>query len=80
MVVVALVARSAAGAALAARIAPAELKTEAPFAVAFKNVALAAAVGGSLSGSVAALPGLAAFPIEILYFLFLAQRHARGSA
>jgi hypothetical protein len=77
VVVVALVARSAAGGALAARIAPAQLKIEAPFAVAFKNVALAAAVGGSLAGAVAALPGLVAFPIEILYFLFLAQRSAR---
>jgi hypothetical protein len=80
VVVAALVARSALGGALAARIAPAELATEAPFAVAFKNVALAAAVGGSLSGAVAALPGLVAFPVEILYFLFLAQRRARGAA
>ena len=49
--------------------------------MAFKNVALAAAVGGSLAGSVAALPGLIGFPVEILYFLFLAQRRARrGSA
>jgi predicted Na+-dependent transporter len=80
VVVLALVTRSAAGAALAARVAPAELKTEAPFAVAFKNIALAAAVGGSLSGPVAALPGLVAFPIESLYFLWLAQRHARGAA
>ena len=49
---------------------------EAPFAVAFKNVALAAAVGGSLLGSVAALPGLLGFPVEILYFLYLARRRA----
>ena len=74
VVVLALVARSAVGAAVATRIAPRDLKTEAPFSVAFKNVALAAAVGGSLSGAVAALPGLVAFPVEILYFLFLAQR------
>ena len=74
VVVLALVARSVVGAALATWIAPRDLKTEAPFAVAFKNVALAAAVGGSLSGAVAALPGLVAFPVEILYFLFLAQR------
>jgi hypothetical protein len=80
VVVAALVARSTVGSALATRIAPRALETEAPFAVAFKNVALAAAVGGSLAGAVAALPGLVAFPIEILYFLFLAQRRARRSA
>jgi hypothetical protein len=80
VVVVALVARSVVGAAVASRIAPRGLKAEAPFAVAFKNVALAAAVGGSLAGSVAALPGLIGFPVEILYFLFLAQRRARDSA
>jgi hypothetical protein len=77
VVVAALALRSAAGGVLAARIAPAELTTEAPFAVAFKNVALAAAVGGSLAGAVAALPGLLAFPIEIFYFLFMARRRAR---
>jgi len=77
VVIVALVVRSAGGAAVAARIAPPDLETEASFAVGFKNVALAAAVGGSLAGSVAALPGLVAFPIEILFFLFLAQRAAR---
>jgi hypothetical protein len=80
VVVAALALRSAAGAALATRLAPCELKTEAPFAVAFKNVALAAAVGGSLVGSVAALPGLLAFPVEILFFLFVAHRRARQSA
>ena len=37
VVVVALVARSTAGAALATRIAPSDLKTEAPFAVAFRT-------------------------------------------
>ena len=68
------------GRPLATRIAPRTLETEAPFAVAFKNVALAAAVGGSLAGAVAALPGLVAFPVEILYFLFLAQRRARAFA
>ena len=77
IVVAALVARSVVGGAIATRIAPRDLKAEAPFAVAFKNVALAAAVGGSLAGSVAALPGLIGFPVEILYFLFLAQRRAR---
>lgn len=76
VVLVALALRSLAGAALAERLAPASLKAEAPFAVAFKNVALAAAVGGSLLGAAAALPGLLAFPIEILYFLLLARRRA----
>ena len=80
IVVAALVARSVVGGAVAERLAPESLKAEAPFAVAFKNVALAAAVGGSLAGSVAALPGLIGFPVEILYFLFLAQRRARDSA
>jgi predicted Na+-dependent transporter len=80
VVVLALAARSAGGAALAGRLAPAQLKVEAPFAVAFKNVALAAAVGGSLLGAVAALPGLLGFPIEIVYFLFLARRRARRGA
>jgi hypothetical protein len=80
VVLIALVVRSAAGAALATRIAPLELRAEAPFAVAFKNVALAAAVGGSLVGAAAALPGLLAFPVEILYFLFLAHRRARRPA
>jgi hypothetical protein len=77
VVLAALVARTVAGSALAARLAPASLSAEAPFAVAFKNVALAAAVGGSLVGAAAALPGLLAFPIEILYFLALARRRAR---
>jgi predicted Na+-dependent transporter len=80
VVVVALIARSVVGAEVASRVAPHGLQAEAPFAVAFKNVALAAAVGGSLAGSVAALPGLIGFPVEILYFLFLAQRRARDSA
>ena len=73
-------ARAALGGGVRARrwIAPPELETEAPFAVAFKNVALAAAVGGSLVGAAAALPGLLAFPVEILFFLFLAHRRARG--
>ena len=35
-------------------------------------------MGGSLVGAVAALPGLLAFPVEILFFLFLAHRRARG--
>ena len=77
VVLAALIARTVAGSALAARLAPASLSAEAPFAVAFKNVALAAAVGGSLVGAAAALPGLLAFPIEILYFLALARRRAR---
>jgi predicted Na+-dependent transporter len=78
VVLAALVLRSAAGSALGVWIAPPDLEAEAPFAVAFKNVALAAATGGSLVGAVAALPGLLAFPVEILFFLFLAHRRARG--
>jgi hypothetical protein len=79
VVLAALILRSAGGGALAARLAPAELKAEAPFAVAFKNIALAAATGGSLVGAAAALPGVLAFPVETLYFLFLAGRRARGA-
>jgi hypothetical protein len=77
LVLVALLVRSFAGATLAARIAPPKLRTEAPFAVAFKNVALAAAVAGSVSGTAAALPALLGFGVEILCFLWLAQRRAR---
>jgi hypothetical protein len=77
IVIAALALRSFGGVALAHRVAPESVRTEAPFAVAFKNVALAAAVGGSLLGSVAALPGLLGFPVEILAFLWLAHRHAR---
>jgi hypothetical protein len=80
IVVAALAIRSFGGIALATRFAPHGLANEAPFAVAFKNVALAAAVGGSLLGSVAALPGLLGFPVEILAFLWLARRHARAGA
>ena len=79
-VAAALALRSAAGSALAVWVAPPDLEAEAPFAVAFKNVALAAATGGSLVGAAAALPGLLAFPVEILFFLFLAHRRARGLA
>jgi hypothetical protein len=80
VVVAALALRSAGGAAVATRLAPEELKEEAPFAVAFKNIALAAATGGSLVGAAAALPGLVAFPVETLFFLYLAQRRARQFA
>jgi hypothetical protein len=80
LVIAALIVRSFGGILLAGKVAPGGVRTEAPFAVAFKNVALAAAVGGSLLGSVAALPGLLGFPVEILAFLFLARRHARAAA
>jgi len=80
IVVAALALRSAGGAAVATAVAPEELKAEAPFAVAFKNIALAAATGGSLVGAAAALPGLVAFPVETLFFLFLAHRRARQTA
>ena len=77
LVVAVLGVRAVAGGALAARVAPAPLAAEAPFAVGFKNAALAAATGGSLMGSAAALPGLLSFPVDILYFLLLARRQAR---
>ena len=64
---------------LVARVAPEDLKEEAPFAGGFKNVALAAAVGAALGGPTAALPGLAGFVAETLYFIWLAGRRA-GSA
>ncbi|MEA2180267.1 MAG: hypothetical protein QOG77_3564, partial [Solirubrobacteraceae bacterium] len=77
LVLLALAVRSMGGAALAERIAPPALRTEAPFAIAFKNIALAAAVGGSVSGTAAALPALLGFPVELLCFLWLAHRTAR---
>jgi hypothetical protein len=80
LVMAALAIRSFGGIWVAGRVAPAALREDAPFAVAFKNVALAAAVGGSLLGPVAALPGLLGFPVEILAFLWLARRHARAEA
>jgi hypothetical protein len=61
---------------LTARLAPRALREEAPFAGGFKNLALAAAVGGALGGPVAALPGLVGFVSETFYFLWLALRRA----
>jgi len=78
LTVAALATRSFGGAALAARLAPADLRSQAPLAVAFKNVALAAAVGGSLLGAAAALPGLIGFGVEILCFVFIVRRRAGG--
>jgi len=72
---VALAVRSFGGAAVAARFAPLGLRAQAPLAVAFKNVALAAAVGGSLLGA-AALPGLIGFGVEILCFVVIARRRS----
>jgi BASS family bile acid:Na+ symporter len=77
LVAVALLVRAFGGAAIAARLAPRALRAEAPFAVAFKNVALAAAVGGSVASTEAAVPGLIGFLVETLCFLWLARRSAR---
>jgi len=77
VVVLALTARAVLGAELARRLVSPELRAEAPFAVAFKNLALSAAVGGSLLGPAAALPGLLGFPVETLYFVALARLSAR---
>ena len=68
--------RSFGGGWLAARIAPAELDMEARMAGGFKNVALAAAVGGALLGPAAALPGLIGFLVDTAYFMWLAWRRA----
>lgn len=59
--------------ALARRLAPAALKPEAPLAGAFKNIALVAAVAGSLHGPAAALPAVLAFAFELGYFVWLAR-------
>lgn len=67
-------ARTFGAAWAAARLAGIELRTEAPFAGGFKNIGLAAAVGGSLLGPVAALPALIGFPVELVFFLWLARR------
>ena len=69
-------ARSFGGGWLAARIAPAELDMAARMAGGFKNVALAAAVGGALLGPAAALPGLIGFLVDTAYFMWLAWRRA----
>jgi hypothetical protein len=77
LVLLVLAVRSIGGAVVAERVAPARLRVEAPFAVAFKNIALAAAVGGSVAGTAAALPALLGFATELACFLWLARRTAR---
>ena len=77
LILVMIVARTFGSGWLAARLAPRRLRSEAPF-VGFKNVALAAAVGGTLLGSAAALPGLLAFPVEAAYFFALARRSSQA--
>jgi hypothetical protein len=77
LVLLVLGLRSMGGAVLAERVAPPALRVEAPFAVAFKNIALAAAVGGSVAGTAAALPALLGFATELGCFLWLARRTAR---
>jgi hypothetical protein len=73
LVVVVLAARTFGTGALARLLAPPGLKEEAPFAGGFKNVALAAAVAGTLSGPAAALPGLLALAFEVVYFVAIAR-------
>ena len=77
LIMVVLIARTFGSGWVAARLAPRPLRAEAPF-VGFKNVALAAAVGGTLLGSTAALPGLMAFPVEAAYFFALARRSSQA--
>ena len=76
LVAVVLTVRSFGGGWLAARIAPPELDIAARMAGGFKNVALAAAVGGALLGPAAAMPGLVGFLIDTAYFIWLAWRRA----
>lgn len=75
-VAVVMTLRSFVGGWLTARIAPAELDIAARMAGGFKNVALAAAVGGVLLGPAAALPGLIGFLVDTAYFMWLAWRRA----
>jgi len=60
----ALAARTFGTGALARWLAPSALRAEAPLASAFKNIALVAAVAGSLHGPAAALPALLALPLS----------------
>jgi len=69
----ALAARTFGTGALARWLAPSALRAEAPLASAFKNIALVAAVAGSLHGPAAALPALLAFAFELGYFVWLAR-------
>jgi BASS family bile acid:Na+ symporter len=59
-------------------LAPRGLSIEAALAGGFKNVALAATVGGALLGPVAAVPGLLAFFVDTAYFLYLARKRSAG--
>jgi len=76
LVAVVLTLRSFGGGWLAARIAPPGLDIAARMAGGFKNVALAAAVGGALLGPGAALPGLIGFLVDTSYFMALAWKRA----
>jgi hypothetical protein len=80
LVALAITLRSFGSGWLCAKVAPRDLVEEAPFAGGFKNVALAAAVGGALAGPTAALPGLVGFVAETLYYLWLAVRRASAAA
>jgi predicted Na+-dependent transporter len=74
LVLLALTLRTFGSGWLTSLLAPRRLATEASLAGGFKNVALAAAVGGVLLGPVAALPGLLAFFVDTAYFVWLARK------
>lgn len=80
LVLAVLLGRTAGSGWLARLVSPRALKREAPLAGAFKNIALAAAVAGTLLGPAAALPALLAFPVEAGYFLLLSRRRANVAA
>ena len=75
-----LAARTAGTGTLARWLAPPDLRAEAPLAGAFKNIALVAAVAGSLHGPTAALPALLAFAFELGYFVWLARARSAPTA
>jgi predicted Na+-dependent transporter len=74
LVAVVLVLRTFGSGWLTGRLAPPGRATEGAMAGGFKNVALAAAVGGALLGPAAAVPGLLAFFVDTAYFVFLARQ------
>jgi hypothetical protein len=76
----AMLARTFGGGALAGLLAPRRLRAAAPLAGAFKNIALAAAVSGTLLGPAASLPALLSFPAELACFMVMAGRRSRREA
>lgn len=79
LVVAVVVGRTFGSGALAVLLSSAQRRDEAPFAGAFKNIALAAAVAAPLAGPVASIPALASFPAEAAYFLYVARRGGRSA-